>query len=366
MNEAALDLAQDRPLILTLLLTYRCNLKCSFCGQNDIRRNARTLVENGFVMSLELEQIERILDDAAAAGIRHVNLWGGEPLLHPHIFEIIRAIKKRYMRCFMVTNGTRLEELAEQIVASRLDFLQVSIDAEGDKHDRVRNHKGLYSKIQRGIRKINELKRIFPIISSSTVIIPDNVEQLSGIADRVIEDGFNTSFFQLLMSYPKSVIQEYKDRLVEDYGFTYDDFKVIDSFEGEDITREQYESGIREAERMKKRHGKLVTFPDILQEQEDYDVYVQTEGPIPTDKTKGCWSIDHKINVQPNGDVVLCPDFPDFILGNLFEQSIMEIWHSEKRLKFLEDFYAGKPLPICYKCCQLWDKEEFGSWKGAK
>ncbi|WP_028561748.1 radical SAM protein [Paenibacillus pinihumi] len=366
MNHEATAIGYERPLILTILLTYNCNLKCSFCGQNDIRRNAKSLVENGFKMALELEQIELILDDAVASGIRHVNLWGGEPLLHPQIFEIIHAIKKRYMRCFMVTNGTKLEELAEQIVASKLDFLQVSIDAEGDKHDKVRNHKGLYAKIQRGINKINGMKRIFPIISSSTVIIPDNVDYLSDIADRVIEDGFSTSFFQLLMSYPKDVIQEYKERLVEDYGFSYDDFKVIDSFEGEDITPEQYKNGIGQANQMKERHGKLVTYPDIFQEPDDYKVYLQTRGPIPRDKTKGCWSIDHKINVQPNGDVVLCPDFPDFKLGNLFEQSIMDIWNSEKRIKFLEDFYGGKPLPICYKCCQLWDKEEFGSWKGAK
>src|SRR5690606_11052489 len=198
------------PLILTLLLTYNCNLKCSFCGQDDIRRNAKTLMAGGFKMALELEQIEKILDDAAASGIRHVNIWGGEPLLHPQIFNIIRAVKKRYMRCFMVTNGTKLEEFAEEIVQSKLDFLQVSIDAEGSEHDKVRNHKGLYEKIIRGVNKSNEMRRIFPMISSSTVIIPENVDNLAAIAKRVIDDGFNASFFQLLMSYPPEVIQEYK------------------------------------------------------------------------------------------------------------------------------------------------------------
>jgi len=366
MSVTAPRIGNKHPIILTLLLTYNCNLKCSFCGQNDIRRNAKTLVESGFKMALDLDQIKHILDDAHASGIRHVNLWGGEPLLHPQIFEIIREVKKRYMRCFMVTNGTKLEDFAEEIVQSKLDFLQVSIDAEGSAHDAVRNHKGLYDKIVRGIAKINEIKRIFPIISSSTVVIPENVNNLSGIARRVIDDGFNASFFQLLMSYPPEVIQEYKDRLIEDYGFVESDFKVIDNFQGDSITYDGYMEGIEQSKQMKQEHGRLVTFPDIMLEPEDYDVYMQTRGAFPADKTKGCWSIDHKINVQPNGDVVLCPDFPDFTLGNVFEQSIMDIWNSENRLKFLEDFYGGKPLPICYKCCQMWDKEEFGSWKGAK
>lgn len=366
MNESSPATGNTNPLILTLLLTYKCNLKCSFCGQNDIRRNAKSLIESGFAFTLELDQIEYILDEAEKAGIRHVNIWGGEPLLHPQIFEIISAVKKRYMRCFMVTNGTKLEEYAEEIVKSKLDFLQVSIDAEGDKHDQVRNHKGLYDKISRGVKKINAMKRIFPMISSSTVIIPENTGNLAAISNRVIEDGFNTSFFQLLMSYPQEVVEEYKQRLVEDYGFTYEDLKVISNFQGEDISYPDYLNGIEQARIMKERHGRQVTFPNIFETPEDYKVYTQTHGPFPRDKTRGCWSIDHKINLQPNGDVVLCPDFPDFILGNIFENSIMEIWQSEKRQQFLKDFYNGKPLPICYKCCQLWDKEEFGSFKGAK
>jgi radical SAM protein with 4Fe4S-binding SPASM domain len=359
-------IGKEKPLILTILLTYNCNLKCPFCGQNDIRRNAKKLVADGFKMALTLEQIEQILDDAASAGIRHVNLWGGEPLLHPQIFEIIRAVKKRYMRCFMVSNGTKLEEYAEKIVDSKLDFLQISVDGLCEHHDRIRNFKGLYKSIQAGVKKINEIKRIFPIISSSTVIIPENTAELADLADQVIEDGFSTSFFQLMMSYPQEVIDDYKTRLMEDYGFKPESFKVIDSFKGEDMTEEEYRIGTEQAKRMKAKHEKLVTFPNIFEQAEDYKYYKQTEGPFPCDKTKGCWSIDFKINVQPNGDVVLCPDFPDFVLGNLFEQSIMEIWESEKRLKFLEDFYNGRPLSICYKCCQLWDKEEFGSWKGAK
>ena len=93
---------------------------------------------------------------------------------------------------------------------------------------------------------------------------------------------------------------------------------------------------------------------------------MQKEGPIPTSMTERCWSIDYKINVQPNGDVVLCPDLPDFVYGNVFQSSIEEIWNCEKRKKVIENFYGGNPFPICYRCCQLWDKEEFGSWKGAK
>lgn len=352
----------EKPLILTLLLTYSCNLKCPFCGQNDIRRNKNYNKS----MQLTLEQVEKILDDAVAAGIRNVNLWGGEPLLHPDIFNIIKAIKKRYMRCFMVTNGVLLEKYAQEIVDSKLDFLQLSIDAPGDQHDLVRNHPGLFKKIEAGVKKINEIKRVFPMISSATVLFQGNVDKLSDLADKNLGIGIGSSFFQLLMSYPEDIIQSYKDRLVEDYGFTYDELKIIDNFEGKELSEEEYILGVNECKKMKASHGDKVTYPDIMNKVEDYKYYLQTSGSVPKDMTKGCWSINYKINVQPNGDVVVCPDFPDFVIGNVFQQSIMEIWNSKKRQKFVEDFYSGKPLPICYRCCQLWDKEDFGSWGGVR
>ena len=353
---------EDKPLILTLLLTYSCNLKCPFCGQNDIRRHKNF---NGS-MQLSLEQVEKILNDASAAGIKNINLWGGEPLLHPDIFKIIKAVKKRYMRCFMVTNGVLLEKYAQEIIDSRLDFLQISVDAPGDEHDKVRNHAGLFRKIEAGVKLINEKKRVFPFISSATVLLPDNLNRVTEIADSNFRIGIGTSFFQLLMSYSDDVVQAYKDRLVIDYGFTYDEFRVIDNFKGEDLTIEEFKQGIEKCAQMRERYGEKVTFPNVMNDEEFYKYYMQSEGPVPVEMSKGCWSINYKINVQPNGDVVTCPDFPDFVIGNVFKQSIMEIWNSEKRKKFVADFKNGNPLTICYRCCQLWDKEDHGSWGGVR
>lgn len=353
---------EDKPLILTLLLTYSCNLKCPFCGQDDIRRKKDF---NGS-MQLSLEQVEQILDDAAAAGIKNVNLWGGEPLLHPDIFKIIKAVKKRYMRCFMVTNGVLLEKYADEIIESKLDFLQVSVDAPGDAHDSVRNHPGLFRKIEAGVKKINEKKRIFPFISSCTVLLPDNMNTVNEIANNNLGIGIGTAFFQLCMSYSDETVKAYKDRLVNEYGFTYEDFRVIDNFKGQGLSLEEFKQGIESCAQMKETYGEKVTFPNMMNDEANYKYYMQETGSVPEKMSKGCWSINYKINVQPNGDVVTCPDFPDFVIGNVFEQSIMEIWNSEKRKKFVADFSSGRPLPICYRCCQLWDKEEHGSWGGVR
>ncbi|MCL2253049.1 MAG: radical SAM protein [Lachnospiraceae bacterium] len=352
----------ENPSILTLLLTYACNLTCPFCGQNDIRKN-KHLYEKQFQLSLD--QVNLILDDAQRSGIRNVNLWGGEPLLHPDIFEIIKSIKKRRMRCFMVTNGTLLYKYAQDIVDSKLDFLQVSIDALKVEHDLLRKHPDLFQKIADGVQRINSIKRIFPFISSATVIMPYNIGKLDELADEVFTIGIGTMFFQLLMSYPDKTIVKYKKMLHDDYGFALEKINAIDSFRGDLMTLQDFTLGEEKINQISNKYKEKVTYPNIMN-RDGYRYYLQDEGLIPYDKTDGCWSIKYKINVQPNGDVVLCPDFPDFVIGNVFTQSIAEIWRSEKRRKYIENFNHGKPLPVCFQCCQLWDKEEYGSWQGTK
>jgi len=269
------------------------------------------------------------------------------------------------MRCFMVTNGVLLEKYACEIVESKLDYLQISIDAPGIEHDKIRNRSGLFMQIFKGIKKINDIKRVFPFISTATVLMPQNVNQLDILADEVMKMGVGKMFFQLLMAYKKETIIKYKTMLVEKYGFNAEKITYIDSFEGDGITYEDYCLGSEKLLMAKRNYNENIIYPDIFN-SDGYMYYRMDEGEIPPKITNGCWSIKYKINIQPSGDVVLCPDFPDFVLGNVFKQSIIEIWNSKKRKLFLKNYLEGKPLPICFQCCQLWDKEDFGSWKGTK
>ncbi len=41
---------------------------------------------------LSVDEILQVVETAAAGGVRRVRLTGGEPLVHPHILEIVRGI----------------------------------------------------------------------------------------------------------------------------------------------------------------------------------------------------------------------------------------------------------------------------------
>jgi len=58
--------------------TKLCNLKCVHCGSEDLSSN-----------ELDLVEIMTILDQVAAAGVRRLQITGGEPLLREDLFRVL-------------------------------------------------------------------------------------------------------------------------------------------------------------------------------------------------------------------------------------------------------------------------------------
>jgi radical SAM protein with 4Fe4S-binding SPASM domain len=59
-------------------------------------------------------------------------------------------------------------------------------------------------------------------------------------------------------------------------------------------------------------------------------------------------------NINYNGDVHFCADYPDFILGNIKEQSFTEIYNGDKANLFRETINKcdGGIFPGCLRCYQ--------------
>jgi MoaA/NifB/PqqE/SkfB family radical SAM enzyme len=72
---------------------------------------------------------ERLCDELKRGGTEQLILEGeGEPLLHPHIFDVIALAKHRGFQVMLFTNGTLLDgRHLRSIVDSHLDVLKVSL-----------------------------------------------------------------------------------------------------------------------------------------------------------------------------------------------------------------------------------------------
>jgi GTP 3',8-cyclase len=113
-----------RPLgVLRLSLTARCNLACPYCLPDGVEPPGL----------LTLAQRLRVIEAAVALGVRSLRLTGGEPLLHPQLEELIRAVQPLRARGLgeiaLTSNGVLLSaERARALRAAGLDRITLSLD----------------------------------------------------------------------------------------------------------------------------------------------------------------------------------------------------------------------------------------------
>ena len=108
---------------MRISITDRCNLRCKYCMPGDIET---TDMEN----LLTYEEIVQVTETAAALGIRHIRLTGGEPLVRRGCVDLVEKIKNvsGFETVGMTTNGVLLAEYAKALKEAGLDGVNVSLD----------------------------------------------------------------------------------------------------------------------------------------------------------------------------------------------------------------------------------------------
>jgi MoaA/NifB/PqqE/SkfB family radical SAM enzyme len=114
-------LFDSRPLHAQIVVTYGCNLACSYCHEYT---NDAPLVP--------LAVIAPRIDALATLGAFTYDVLGGEPLLHPDIVAIVRCIKatrRGVNLATIITNAFKLtREMVDGLNDAGLDCMQVSVD----------------------------------------------------------------------------------------------------------------------------------------------------------------------------------------------------------------------------------------------
>jgi radical SAM protein with 4Fe4S-binding SPASM domain len=66
-----------------------------------------------------------------------------------------------------------------------------------------------------------------------------------------------------------------------------------------------------------------------------------------------CISIYQAVEVDSNGDLSPCRDYHDYVVGNLKEATISELWNSPAYRKFRHSLASEGLMPVCSRCCGL-------------
>jgi cyclic pyranopterin phosphate synthase len=109
------------PRAVRLSLTDRCDLACVYC------RPSRS--DGYFEQRLGEEAWRTMVRALLRSGIRRVRITGGEPLLHPHVVEMVRFLSEQGLEDLaLTTNATQLARLARPLRDAGLRRITVSLD----------------------------------------------------------------------------------------------------------------------------------------------------------------------------------------------------------------------------------------------
>lgn len=125
-------------------LIRRCNLTCKHCYT--------TSADIDFPGELTTAEIYKVMDDLKDFKVPVLILSGGEPLLHPDIFDISHRAKAMGFYVALSSNGTLITQAnIKQIAQVKYQYVGVSLDGIGNTHDKFRQKKGSFAESLLGI-----------------------------------------------------------------------------------------------------------------------------------------------------------------------------------------------------------------------
>lgn len=114
---------QGKPLWLSLELTYRCPLKCSWCN------NPLDFEDYGS-QELSTAEWKQVLDSARGLGALQLGFTGGEPMLRDDLEELVGHADSIGFYTNLITSGIGLtEERLLALKAAGLKHIQLSVQA---------------------------------------------------------------------------------------------------------------------------------------------------------------------------------------------------------------------------------------------
>jgi len=343
--------ASKPPSQISLRITNVCNHRCAVCGQYGIRGYMYEEQAKHLYKTLPLDKYKQVVDEMA----QHKPIYyvtGGEAFLYPDLVPLMNYVKKKGSLVSVVTNGVRLKECAEEIVRNGWDMLLVSFDGPEEIHDKCRGIRGAYKTALEGLleikKKKRELKRKKPYLLTSLTLSGANVGHLEETFE--LNKQIDPFLMVVYLSwFTAKEIGNGQARILKDAlgidAYTWNSYV-------RHFTQQEAESFRDALERVRKKKWPFdfIVIPD-LEGDDARDYYLHPEKMFGYNK---CAAPFMMIDIMPNGDVVTCRDYVDVKVGNLNEDSLLNIWNNDKFVKFHKLLIdRGGLLSQCSRCCGL-------------
>lgn len=289
-------------------LTSRCNERCIHCYIPNAKKNT------GFDMSFS--KFKYILDQYVEMGGLHVTLSGGEALMNKDILKMLRYCRENDMQISLLTNLISLKD--EQIPFLKeinLSLIQTSLySMNAEIHDLITTVKGSYKKTKAAIEKLYDA---------------DIPVQISCPIMKANKDGYDE-----VMKYAQSL----RMKAQTDY--------ILMAQADLDTSNLANRISVEET-------GKIIR--EIMENDVDYQTETLAQEPLSSISEEKfaemplCGAGLNDLCVTVNGDIYPCAGWQGFVVGNVFRESLKDIWEHSPKLEQIRKI-KQKDFPKCLKC----------------
>lgn len=315
------------PTKIDIFFTERCNLKCKFCNYS----------ENKPENEMSDEEISKIIEEICEMDTKVFGILGGEPFLRKSILlKSMEKIKEKEINGSIVTNGTLIDKKdIERIIEMRWDLIRFSLDGLREKHDKLRGVRGTFDKVINNIASFHELKKKlnlnYPTIEINFVLTNSNYIDLEPLIKKISEYGINFVYILPLIELTDASknLKISKDKVSD----------VNDILEKVAEVGKEMDVKINAKDIMKKN---LYLYSNemkrIIIDDRDY------EKKIPP-----CLLPWYSININSDGSVTPCAQWPKSECIKLNGKSLKEIWY--KDFEKMRNNIKNSLPDWCSRCC---------------
>lgn len=176
------------PALGTLLVTYRCNLRCRVCDLPDRAVARRRLGDR----ELDTAEMKAVLRDFKAIGTLGVGITGGEPMLRDDLVDLLRTGDRLGLHMHLNTDGFRVDDgSARELARAGVRSVNVSLDgASAGEHDLARGRAGAFRDAVGALAALRRARGAHgPRLTAVTVLTAENVHRIEAVARVALEAG---------------------------------------------------------------------------------------------------------------------------------------------------------------------------------
>lgn len=309
-----------RPRKITIAVTANCNLRCIGC-----------LYGRDFMPGeqLSLEMVQEVLNDAHSIGVETVRLYGGEPLLHKNLPDMVRHSTELGLKTYVTTNGILLGRKIDSLHKAGLRSLSIGFYGTEDAYDTYTQRLNHFEKLRQSLNHVRQRYGADIHIQLNYLVMKPTVSLGALHAAWEFAEEFDMSFHTDLIHYSLPYFTEGPDRMLQ---FTEADRPSIEA-----LTKELVRLKKANPRRMSDSLATLRSTTDWLLHGANMK--------IPCDAGKLLW-------VGADGTVQLC--YVTFPLGNLHSQSLRDMVMTKQHHDAARDAFLLKcPNCHCERNCRI-------------